>query len=247
MPGSPAAVEALRGRVGLVTGASSGIGAACAEALARAGVQLLLSGRDDGRLAEVAGRLRVDSSLRVETTAADLADEAQLRGLAGRTGELFGRLDLLVHAAGALHRGPVATAPVAELDRQLAVNVRAPYLLTQLLLPHLRAARGQIVFVNSNAVRRPAAGLSAYAASKHALLGLADCLREEVAIHGVRVLSVFPGRTATPMQRELRRLEGEPYDPAGLLQPEDVAALVVEALALPAHAEVTDLYLRPRK
>lgn len=240
MPDSP-----LRGRIGLVTGASSGIGAACAEALACAGVQLLLSGRDTGRLDEVAGRLR--TSPRVETVAADLADTDQVRGLARRAGELFGRLDLLVHAAGTLHWGPVETSPVAELDRQLAINVCAPYLLTQLLLPLLRAARGQVVFVNSNTVRRPAAGMSAYAASKHALLGFADCLREEVAADGVRVLSVFPGRTATPMQRELRRLEGEPYDPAGLLQPEDVAALVLEALALPPHAEVTDLYLRPRR
>jgi NAD(P)-dependent dehydrogenase (short-subunit alcohol dehydrogenase family) len=152
-----------------------------------------------------------------------------------------------VHSAGALHWGPVETSPVEELDRQLLVNVRAPYLLTQLLLPLLRAACGQIVFLNSNAVRKPAAGMAAYAASKHALLGVADSLREEVAADGVRVVSVFPGRTATPMQRELRRLEEQPYDPSGLLQPEDVTALVLEALSLPPWAEVTDLYLRPRR
>ncbi|HKH43103.1 MAG TPA: SDR family NAD(P)-dependent oxidoreductase [Thermoanaerobaculia bacterium] len=238
--------EALRGRVALVTGASSGIGAALAASLARAGVRLLLSGRDAGRLEAVAGRARATSP-QVETAAADLEDADQVRALAGRAEEVFARLDLLVHAAGALHWGPVATAPLEELDRQLAVNVRAPYLLTQLLLPLLGAASGQIVFLNSNAVRRPASGMAAYAASKHALLGLADCLREEVAASGVRVLSAFPGRTATPMQQELRRLEGEPYDPAGLLQPDDVAALVLEALALPPRAEVTDLYLRPRR
>lgn len=233
-------------RVALVTGASSGIGAALAEALARDGVRLLLTGRDAERLEAVAGRARA-SSPQVETAAADLADAEQVRALASRVEEIFGRLDLLVHAAGALHWGPVASAPLEELDRQLAVNVRAPYLLTQLLLPLLETSRGQVVFLNSGVVRKPAAGMASYAASKHALLGLADCLREEVAASGVRVLSVFPGRTATPMQRELRRLEGEPYDPAGLLQPEDVAALVLDALALPPRAEVTDLFLRPRK
>ncbi|HEX7182472.1 MAG TPA: SDR family NAD(P)-dependent oxidoreductase [Thermoanaerobaculia bacterium] len=242
----PPSADALRGRVALLTGASSGIGAALADALASAGAKLLLSGRDSARLEEVAVRTRV-ASPRVETAAADLADEAQVRSLATHVQETFGRLDLLVHSAGALHWGAVETAPVEELDRQLLLNVRAPYLLTQILLPLLRAARGQIVFLNSNAVRKPAAGMAAYAASKHALLGLADCLREEIAADGVRVVSVFPGRTATPMQRELRRLEEQPYDPAGLLQPEDVAALVVEALSLPPRAEVTDLYLRPHR
>ena len=236
--------QALRDRTALVTGASSGIGAAVAEALGRAGARLLLTGRDTGRLSEVAGRT---GSPQVETFAVDLTDDGQLRELAERAGSVFGSLDVLVHAAGALFWGPVATTPVAELDRQMAVNVRAPFLLTQLVLPLLRAAGGQVVLVNSNAVRRPAAGMASYAASKHALLGLADCLREEVAGDGVRVLSVFPGRTATPMQQELRRLEGQPYDPAGLLQPEDVAALVLEALMLPPRAEATDLFMRPRR
>ncbi len=244
MTGGAERTTALHGRVALVTGASSGIGAALAERFAAAGAQLLLTGRDAGRLEALAARLRAVSP-RVEIAAADLADEAQLRGLAERAGRLFGRLDVLAHSAGALHWGPVATVPVEELDRQVTVNLRAPYLLTQLLLPLLRTAGGQVVFLNSMAVRRPAAGMATYAASKGALLALADCLREEVARDGVRVLSVFPGRTATPMQAELRRLEGLPYEPAGLLQPADVAALVVEAVALPPRAAATDLVLRP--
>jgi NADP-dependent 3-hydroxy acid dehydrogenase YdfG len=103
------------------------------------------------------------------------------------------------------------------------------------------------VFINSLAVRRPPAGLAAYTATKAALAALADVLRAEEGEAGVAVLSVFPGRTATAMQQELRRLEGQPYEPAGLLQPREVAAAVVAALALPPGAEITDLDLRPRR
>jgi len=236
----------LDGKTALVTGASSGIGAAVAEALAEAGARLLLTGRDAGRLAAVAVRCG-----QAETLPADLADLAndgeggEVHRLAARAGELFGSLDILIHAAGALFFGPVAATPLADLDRVLTINLRAPFLLTQLTLPLLRAARGQVVFISSGVIRRTAPELSAYTASKLGLLGLADCLREEVAADGIRVITAAPGRTATPMQAELRRFEGQPYDPAGLLQPEDVASLVVAALALPRTAAVTDLFLRP--
>lgn len=227
----------------MVTGASSGIGAALAEELGRAGARLLLSGRDAARLAETAARAA--GATQMELVTADLAEESELRSLAARAAQLFAHLDILVHSAGALAWSPVAATPVAELDRQLAVNLRAPFLLTQLLLPLLKRGRGQIVFINSRTVDRPAPGMASYAASKGGLRAFADCLREELAGDGVRVLSVFPGRTATPMQEELRRLEGLAYDPEGLLRPQDVAALVLAALALPARAAATDLHLRP--
>jgi NADP-dependent 3-hydroxy acid dehydrogenase YdfG len=86
-----------------------------------------------------------------------------------------------------------------------------------------------------------------YAASKHALRALADGLRDEVNKKGVRVITVFPGRTATPMQEAVHRYEGRPYDAERFLQPEDVAAAAVNALALPRTAEVTDLHIRPMR
>jgi NAD(P)-dependent dehydrogenase (short-subunit alcohol dehydrogenase family) len=127
------------------------------------------------------------------------------------------------------------------------LNLRVPYLLTQRLLPLLRRSRGQVVFVNSSAGLHASAGLSQYAATKHALKALADSLRCEVNHDGVRVLSVYPGRTASPMQEHLHRQQPEvrPYRAADLLQPEDVAAVVVQALSLPRTAEVTDLHVRP--
>jgi NAD(P)-dependent dehydrogenase (short-subunit alcohol dehydrogenase family) len=234
----------LQGKVAVVTGASGGIGGALADALAEAGADLFLGGRDRERLdavAERAGR----HGRRALVHAADLADEAAVDEMAERLTAELGGADVLVHAAGVFHLGTVDETPVAELDRQLAVNLRAPYLLTRALLPGLRRRRGEIVFVNSSVSGR--AGVSAYAASKQALKTFADSLRDEVNRDGVRVLSVFPGRTASAMQEEIHRLEEKPYRPERLLQPEDVAAAVVQALGLPRTAEITDLHVRPMR
>lgn len=228
--------------VALITGASGGIGSAIALALAEQGSRLFLVGRDAGRLAEVAERARAT------VFQADLTDDAQVRATAERALELFGGVDILVHSIGLFRGGTIDTAPVEDLDAQFRVNVRVPYLLTQALLPSLTERQGQIVFINSSAGHHPGnAGFGAYAASKHALRALADSLRSEVNRHGVRVLTAFPGRTATAMQREVHDFEGKPYDPARLLQPEDVASAVVHALGLPRTAELTELRIRPMR
>jgi NAD(P)-dependent dehydrogenase (short-subunit alcohol dehydrogenase family) len=137
-------------------------------------------------------------------------------------------------------------ARIGDLDLQYEINVRAPYLLTQRLLPLLAAARGQIVFINSSiglAAKRPELGQ--YAATKHALRAIADSLREELNPKGIRLLSVYLGRTATPMQEAACREEGKVYRPETLLQAEDVASLIVQTLMLPSTAEVTDISMRP--
>jgi NADP-dependent 3-hydroxy acid dehydrogenase YdfG len=228
----------LRGQTALITGASGGIGAAVAEALAAEGVRLVLVGRDAERLNGLSTRTHA------ETIQADLTDDSQLLGIAARVGEV----DLLIHSIGLFRGGPLETAPVRDLDDQYRVNVRVPYLLTQTLLPSLIRRQGQVVFVNSGAGANPAKGSwGAYAATKHALRALADALRAEVNPKGVRVLTVFPGRTATAMQEEVHRFEGRSYDPGRFLQPEDVAAPLVQALRLPRTAELTDLHIRPMK
>lgn len=141
----------------------------------------------------------------------------------------------------------LAEVSLADFDRHYRVNVRAPLLLTQLLLPLLRAARGQIVFINSSLGVRTKERAGAYAASKHALKALADTLRMEVNADGIRVLSVFPGNTATPMQAQICQALGQPYEPAHLLQPDDVAVAVRDALTLAPTAELTDLHIRPAR
>jgi len=109
----------------------------------------------------------------------------------------------------------------------------------------LEAAAGQVVFVNSGAGLRANARWGAYAASKFALRALADSLRQEVAERGVRVTTVYPGRTATPMQREVHRQEGRRYDPDAFVRPEDVASQVAALLALEPPSTVSELTIRP--
>lgn len=237
-------VSPLHGKTALITGASGAFGGAVALALAARGVRLFLSGRDPGRLAEGLEAARA-AGAEADGLAADLAPDGAVEGLASRLEERFGGAGLLVHALGAYAAGPVAETPTAELDRQLAVNLRVPYRLTRRLLHGLVERRGQVVFVNSSAAVRPRGGVAAYAASKAALRALADALRDELNPAGVRVLSVFPGRTASAMQKEAHRLEGKPYTPERLLQPADVAAAIVAALELPDTAELTDLHIRP--
>jgi NAD(P)-dependent dehydrogenase (short-subunit alcohol dehydrogenase family) len=237
----------FRRTVAVITGASGGIGEAIAMALARDRAWLLLSGRNAEKLELVAERAR-DLSPGVEVFPADLTDDDQVRALADRAVASFGGVDILIHSLGLFLGGPIETSPIEDLDQQYRVNTRVPYLLTQALLPSLLERQGQVVFINSGAGFHPARGQwGAYAASKHALRALADSLRDEVNKRGVRVLSVFPGRTATPMQEEVHRFEGKPYDPGRFLQPEDIASTVTSALLLPRTAEITDLHIRPMR
>jgi short-subunit dehydrogenase len=234
----------LAGQVAVVTGASSGVGRAIALALAQQGVHLCLVGRQSETLEAVAQTARATSS-RVSCFQADLASDTDIEGLATRLKMGVEGIDVLIHSAGVIELGRMDCSSVEGLDRHYRVNLRAPYILTQALLPTLRSRKGQIVFINSSVGLNASAGVGQYAATKHALRALADSLREEVNGDGARVLSVFLGRTATPMQAALHTLENRGYHPERLLQPEDVAAVVINALTLPRTAEVTDISIRP--
>lgn len=233
----------LSGGVALVVGAGGGIGSAIAVALAGRGMSVWLCGRRRERLDAVAVRLEAGRVAGVAM--ADLRDPGAAASLAATVGA---RLDVVVHAAGVFAMGsPADMAPEAAAEIFL-VNALAPMALTRALLPALRAARGQVVVINSTAaVGPPTAAWSVYAASKAALRTLTDGLRAAVNPDGIRVLSVYPGRTASPMQADIHRIEGREYQPDRLLQPEDLAAMTVAALELPRTAEVTDLYARPMR
>ena len=227
-----------------MTGASSGIGRAIAIALARAGYRLLVIGRNRERLGATVTALQAMTA--ASGLELDLTDDEQVERVAAAATADSAGVHVLVHAAGIIHQEPLENARIGNLDRQYAINVRAPYALTQHLLPLLTSTRGQIVFVNSSAglaVNRPEVGQ--YAATKHALRALADSLRAELNPKGIRVLSLYLGRTATPLQEALFKDEARPYDSGKLLQPEDVATVILAALALPYTAEVTDISIRP--
>jgi len=237
-------MQPVHDRVAVVTGASSGIGKAITLQLAGPGVFLYLVGRRHETLEEVA-REAAGAGARCECVIADLKDDPSVQHLAHRVEADVGRLNVLIHCAGVIALSEMHNADVGDLDLQYRTNVRAPYLLTQALLPMLVRAQGQVVFINSSAGLSARSNLGQYAATKHALRAIADSLRSEVNEQGVRVLSVFLGRTATPMQGSVHQLEGQPYHPERLIQPEDVASTVIHALSLPRSVEVTDISLRP--
>lgn len=236
----------LAGRLAIVTGASRGIGEAIALALAASGARLCLVGRDEDTLRRVAHTAPAAQGQH-QCYPADLADDADVDRLATALQRDLDAVDVLVHAAGLLHRASFGQALPAHFDAQYRTNVRAPFVLSQRLLAQLQAAQGQVVFVNSSAGLTAHGNVGQYAATKHALKAVADSLREEVNPAGVRVLSLFLGRTATRMQAELHAQQGRAYEPGALIQPQDVASLTVQVLSMPRTVEVTDITLRPMR
>jgi short-subunit dehydrogenase len=218
----------LDGAVALVTGASSGIGAATAAALATAGASLLLSGRDEARLAEVAARTggtALGGDLAAAGGAAGLAEQA----LAAASAAARGGIDILVNNAGLGWAGPVGEIPAAKVTELATVNLAAPIELTRLLVPGMaERGRGGVAFVSSIAGVTGVPGEAVYAATKAGLAAFAESLAYEVRGHGVTVSVIVPGVIDTPFFSR----RGTPYGrtrpapiPAGR-----VAAAIVSAL-----------------
>jgi NADP-dependent 3-hydroxy acid dehydrogenase YdfG len=216
----------------LITGAGGGIGSAIAAALAPTH-SLLLAGRPSDRLDAVAARLEAT------TFPLDLTDPDAIEASC----EVVDALDVLVHNAGVSIPGHVAESSIEEWRATFDVNVFGAVALTLTLLPALRRAHGQVVFINSGSGRRVSPGMASYSASKFALRAFADSLREDEP--QLRVTTVFPGRTDTDMQRELVAFEGGEYDPADFLRPETVATVVANAVATPPDGHVHEVVLRP--
>ncbi len=220
----------------LVTGGGSGIGRIVAERLLERGDDVWMLARSTER----AHDLRADHP-GATVLVADLSSPESVESL-----ELPESLDSVVHSAGVVRLGPVEELTVDDWAAQLRVNVVAPAALTRVALPALRAARGTVVFVNSGAGLHAHPQWSAYAASKHALKALADSLRAEEQDHHVRVTSVFPGRTSTPMQAEVHRQEGKEYDADAWIDPATVAETILRVLDLGDDATIPDVTVRPR-
>ena len=239
-------MKTLKGQVAVITGASSGIGKACAYALAHEGVKVCLLGRNIEALKKIEAELTANS-LAAKAFVVDLADSSVTVDVAKAVIEAMGEIHILVHSAGVFSMGTVQHADIVDLDHQYAVNVRAPYVLTQEFLPKIAKGSGQIVFVNSTVAMGAKAKISQYCATKSALKALADSLRSEVNPLGIRVLSLYPGRTASPMQEQVCILEGVPYQPEHMMEPARVAEVLVSSLTTPHDAEITDITIRPMK
>lgn len=217
----------------LITGASGGIGAAIADALAPTHT-LLLAGRPSARLDTVAERLGAT------TWPLDLTDTDGLDA----TAEMFDELDVLVHNAGVAYPGRVAESVPEQWRTTFEVNVTGAVALTLALLPALRAARGQVVFINSGSGLNVSPGLASYSASKFALRAFADSLRTDEPL--LRVTSIHPGRVDTEMQQDLVAYEGGEYDAGRFLTPHTVAQVVAQVVATPPDAHTHQVVIRPR-
>jgi len=173
---------------------------------------------------------------------ADLTDNDAIQRVAAEISSNRA-LDILVLSSGVYER----SRDPAVFCRQIAANLVGPYALIHQLLPSLIEARGQVVFINSTQGLRAGGGIAQFAATQHAMKAIADSLRDEVNVSGVRVTSIFLGRTATERQRAIFEMEGRPYSPERLIQPVDVAQIIVSILRLARTSEVTDVVLRPMR
>lgn len=237
-------MSTLLGQVAVVTGATGAIGSAIVARLVACGARVCAVGSSRASIGAAVEK-RGWPPVRVEPYAVNLQNGEEIEQFCTACAGRHTKVHILVHCAGAIELATIRDARLDHFDLLYQVNVRAPFQITQALLPCLTSCQGQIAFINSTAGIHARRGVAQYAASKHALKALADSLREEVNADGVRVISLFLGRTASRMQESVYVREGRSYEGSKLIQPEDVASVIVHALETPRTTEITDVWMRP--
>jgi NADP-dependent 3-hydroxy acid dehydrogenase YdfG len=233
----------LRGKCALITGASSGIGAACARALAEKGARVILTGRNETALRELA------EATDGKAITADLRDMADIERLFARAGE---HIDILINNAGIAPRAPIIDGDPEHFRELLEVNVLALTRCCQLALPRFNPVNGgHIINLSSMSGHRVPPSGGFYAATKFAVRAVTEALRYELkgADNRTRVATISPGFVDTPLlelyfkgsEEKLKALKEE----MDMLTPADVAAAVLHILQAPAHVETGDIQLRP--
>ena len=242
-------MRTLEGRIALVTGASSGLGRATAIAFARAGADVAIVARSEEELDSVRGEI-IKIGRRALALPVDLASVDDTTEAVRQSVEELGRVDVLVNAAGTDTPGTVEALDIEGWDRTLAVNLRAPFLLSKAAFPHMReAGGGTIINISSVAGKKGWANASAYCASKFGLTGFTEALADEGKEHGIRAIVLYPGAMATnwgafsPEERQGSELNEAP--PTRVLQPERVADLIVWFAASPPEFVLTEGIVLP--
>jgi NADP-dependent 3-hydroxy acid dehydrogenase YdfG len=244
-------VGSLRNRVAVVTGASSGIGAAVAGALSAGGASVALAARREEALLEVQSGLESREGKKSIVAPTDVTDRDQVRSLVARAEEELGSVEILVNCAGVMYYTLMKNLREEEWERTVEVNCKGALNCVGAVLPRmLERGRGHIVTISSDAGRKVFPGLAVYSASKFFVEALSQGLRLETAGTGVKVTTIQPGNVATDlisMSGDEEALEeyGQPGG-ARALDPEDVAASVVHALAQPEHVAVNEILIEPR-
>jgi 3-oxoacyl-[acyl-carrier protein] reductase len=229
----------LDGKVALITGASRGIGLAIAASLAGMGARLSLCARDPKRLEQASRELQRDGAS-VVAIPADVRKTSEITSLVRKTEESLGPIDILINNAGIGYFAPIQEASEANWDAVLDTNLKAVFLLTKAVAPGMIARRGgHIVNIASLAGKNSFAGGGIYCASKWGLLGLTQCMAEDLRPFGIRVSAVCPGSVATDFSPHTGR------DTSKMLQPEDVAHAVESILTQAPQSFISEVVLRP--
>jgi NADP-dependent 3-hydroxy acid dehydrogenase YdfG len=247
--------ERLDGTVALVTGASSGIGAATATALAAHGAAVALVARRHDRLETLASAIRQDGGTAL-VLEADITHEGQATEAVAHTVAELGRLDTLINNAGVMLLGPVVDAPLPEWEEMVGINVRGLLYCAHAALPHLlRAAEdgprrvADMVNISSVAGRIARSGRGVYSLTKHGIGAFSESLRQEVTRRHVRVSLVEPGATQTELvshnRAEVREgLRGQMAQTEPLAA-EDIAEAILYIVTRPRHVAVNEVLIRP--
>lgn len=223
------------GRVALITGAGGGIGRAIAIRLAADNMKLVLVGRTESKLIETKNLI---PGTEVSIITGDLLDPAFPKHCIGQTVHAFGRLDVLVNNAGLAQSQPFESITAEEYDRIMNTNVKAPFLLTQAALPHLRASDfATVINIASVTAHKGYPLQSVYSASKHALIGMSKSLANEVYKEGIRVHVISPGGVFTDMVRISRPDLSE----EGMILPEDIAEIAAFFLEHRTNAVIDEI------
>lgn len=225
-----------------ILGGSRGIGFACAEALARDGFRVVISGRDVGRLREACGKLQ-DFGVEVYGEPCDITSEESVHAAYIAIAMTFGAAPhVLINSAGISPWSVFSETTTEEFDEVIATNTRGVFLTSREVLPAMyERGDGAIVQILSVASIKAYKNGAAYVASKFATLGFTNALREEAREHGVRVIAVLPGATETELWDEAERTQFHER----MMQPEDIALSVLHALKQPRRALVEEILLRP--
>ncbi|HKE19448.1 MAG TPA: SDR family oxidoreductase [Kofleriaceae bacterium] len=235
--------EKLLGKSVVVTGASSGIGRACALALAREGADLIVTARREDRLAVLVRAIEA-TGRRAALVAGDAREEKTAMAAVAAAVDRFGRLDILINNAGAGIYKDLVDTSAAEYDHLVDTNVRSTFLFTRHAVPHMIAAKsGTVLVISSMAGKYGFAGEAVYCATKFAQVGLAQALDKELRPHGIKVGAICPGGVKTEFALGAGRTE-DSVAASTMLEPEDVASAVVLACTQPAGARIIEIQMR---
>ncbi|WP_228063719.1 3-ketoacyl-ACP reductase [Faecalibacter rhinopitheci] len=235
-------MQSLQGKTAFITGAGKGLGKAMALALAKEGANLFLVGRTAADLDAVAQEAKtLNNDITVNTSVADVSDLTQVQNTVKELTAIDARIDILINNAGILRTGGILDLPIEEFEQSIKINVLGTYYVLHEVLPFLtQQSSSDIINIASTAGQKGNANLSAYGASKAAVINMSEAVMQEFRKKGVRVTTINPSTIATEMTLNAKFTDG---NEERVLQPQDLAYLIVSHLKLPQRAFVKDFGL----